>query len=135
VDVELGATVFSLYSIHFKSRRPGAGTNSGLQRLDEARELKAILQREMSPGALFAVAGDFNDEADSPALQTLLADLKSALDILPERRRATFPGKNPRRQIDFVLCPPEISVESAKVWKEARCSDHCLVVAEFRLSQ
>lgn len=122
-------------AVHLKSRFGGASADA--QRLAEAVALRGLISEEMGPPGQshFVIAGDFNDQAHSPTLQALLGDgqLHCALEFLPDRKRATYPAKNPRHQLDFLLYPSHLQerLVATRIWQEARCSDHCLVVAEF----
>jgi len=93
----------------------------------QLRDLHSLLGDVKRP---FIVAGDFNVLWGHRELQLFLAatGLQTAnLSNLP-----TFPSRAPRRQLDFILCSPEIEVTGFAI-PQVTLSDHLPLVCDFEI--
>lgn len=138
-----GCQAFSLFVVHFKSKRGGADT-TGKYRLGEARKTREVLDDLLRQhrDALFVICGDFNDTWDSPPLKLLRGEgdtaLHGLLADLP-KDAATY-NQEPHGMIDFLLCSPAMAKryvpKSCKIMPgtvDSSGSDHNPVSAHFDL--
>jgi endonuclease/exonuclease/phosphatase family metal-dependent hydrolase len=100
----------------------------GEERLQQARELAAMMNACDGPKL---ACGDFNEEIDSPAVSTLIAEA-GLVDAAPGGS-PTFDSTNPRKRIDLVLCDPSVRVCRVEVILTP-ASDHLPVVADITMS-
>lgn len=77
------------------------------------------------------VAGDFNAFWGDREIRLFLA--ATGLASADPAGTATFPSWAPKRQLDFILCSPEIAVE--RFWlPEVTLSDHLPLVCDFSIA-
>lgn len=135
VDITVGKNFsFTLLGAHLKSRRPVPSASEADLRLEEARRLRAIVDKKLSdtPESRLIVLGDFNDTHNSDAIKVVVGHGKNKLiDTRPaERNGDNAPPENPRYQprnitwthyygvedsysrIDYILISPAL----AKSW-------------------
>jgi endonuclease/exonuclease/phosphatase family metal-dependent hydrolase len=80
---------FILLNAHLKSKRPVPRASQAAMRLNEARELRRIIEARLKadPNANLLVAGDLNDTLDQPPIRTLLGSKAPKLvDLRPFER-------------------------------------------------
>ena len=134
---------FDLYVVHLKSK--GSGPSSNPIRYGEAREIRRLLDKELSdrPDARFLICGDFNDTPDSPTLSTIIGSGPTALVYLAKDLtdgcRITFNREPHRSMVDYFLCSPNMAEDFIKgtyFIKDGSVathgSDHNPVIAQFR---
>jgi endonuclease/exonuclease/phosphatase family metal-dependent hydrolase len=152
---------FTLIAAHLKSRRPVPSTDEALERLEEAKILRRLVDEHFhaAPNAKLIVLGDFNDVKNSEPVRTLIGHGKFRLtDTRPAERRddgATEPmSSGPLRavtwthyygqedtysRIDYILISPALT----RFWRTngtyvlalpgwGTASDHRPLVAEFQ---
>ncbi len=98
----------------------------GGERLEQAAACIEIIKNAPLP---LILCGDFNETADSPALQALIRD-SGLLDAGATRNLATFASNNPMQRIDLMLYSPDlrsVGIETA----QSLSSDHLPIVADF----
>ena len=152
---------FILLNAHLKSKRPVLRASQAAMRLNEARELRRIIEARLKadPNANLLVAGDLNDTLDQPPIRTLLGSKAPKLvDLRPFERngdRAPHPQSAkfiPRRvawtsfywkedsysRFDYLIASPGMNRElrRAGTYVQAMAdwglaSDHRPVVASF----
>jgi endonuclease/exonuclease/phosphatase family metal-dependent hydrolase len=152
---------FILLNAHLKSKRPVPRASQAAMRLNEARELRRIIEARLKadPNANILVAGDLNDTHDQPPIRTLLGSKAPKLvDLRPFERngdRAPHPQSAkfiPRRvawtsfywkedsysRFDYLIASPGMNRElrRAGTYVQAMAdwglaSDHRPVVASF----
>lgn len=76
------------------------------------------------------VAGDFNAFGGHSELAELLRH--TGLRTLNREHAPTYPAYKPRKELDFILCSPEIEVDHFAVDAGTRLSDHLPLVADLR---
>ena len=76
------------------------------------------------------VAGDFNVFGGHSELDELLRHAK--LRTLNRKHVPTYPAYKPRKELDFILCSPEIEVEHFAVDANTRLSDHLPLIADIQ---
>jgi len=97
------------------------------------RQLEHLAQLIGSRSAPVVVAGDFNAFGGEPELEPFL---QATGLVNPNRQhQATYPVWQPRHELDFVLCSPNIKVTSFQVLENIRLSDHFPVMLEFDLPE
>jgi len=80
------------------------------------------------PGSVL-VCGDFNEDAGAPGLRLLLSQT-GLQDADVGKRRLTYPADTPAARIDYVLYPPELTLQNVFP-VHSLASDHLPLVAEF----
>ncbi|MCL5054755.1 MAG: endonuclease/exonuclease/phosphatase family protein [Firmicutes bacterium] len=101
-----------IFVCHLKSKRGGG--DSDLKREAEAKEVKKIISRhlEKDPDSLIAVAGDFNDFPDSPAVKIVEGGANPVLDPLTLENRKNQPTHHSVRygdsRLDYLLLSPAL---------------------------
>ncbi|MFH1419526.1 MAG: endonuclease/exonuclease/phosphatase family protein [Planctomycetota bacterium] len=138
-----GYSAFSVFVVHFKSKRGGADTTEGM-RVAEAKQARAVFDDLLAANKneLFLLCGDFNDTWESATLKTLVGKggdvLQNFLEDLPPG--AETYNRRQKSIIDFVLASPAMG--RCYVRKSYRVipgsvdtsgSDHNPVIAEFKL--
>ncbi|MFO7869890.1 MAG: endonuclease/exonuclease/phosphatase family protein [Kiritimatiellia bacterium] len=118
IELELDEVVFFLVhlSLGFRSRHSQLG------------DLFSLVQDTEKP---HIVAGDFNvlwGENDEMKLFLGATGLVSA----NQDGNPSYPSRKPRRQLDFILHSPEITLEKFDI-PDVRLSDHLPLVCDFRL--
>jgi endonuclease/exonuclease/phosphatase family metal-dependent hydrolase len=95
------------------------------ERFEQARATAQII-KQTSP--LRVLCGDLNDHPTSLCLQ----ELSFATDLYGGAHPdvPTFPSTAPHVKIDYVLCSPELRIESATVI-DSQASDHCPLLTEL----
>ena len=94
----------------------------------QLNDLAKLAQNARKP---YLIAGDFNAFAGKVELSRFMEELKlSSANIsdLP-----TFPSRNPRWQLDFILHSPEIEVTNFSVANDVRLSDHLPLICDFEV--
>jgi endonuclease/exonuclease/phosphatase family metal-dependent hydrolase len=76
-EVEVQAATnfaFTLIAAHLKSRRPVPNADEAMERLEEAKVLRGIIDGHFTsnPNARLIVLGDFNDAKDSDSVKTII---------------------------------------------------------------
>ncbi len=138
-----GAFNGDVYVVHLKSQ--GGGDPSDVVREAEAAAAAAILAAEMkaNPNYRAVIAGDFNEVADQPTVQSFLA--VGMVDPHAGTEQYTYNQKPYLTRIDFTLCTPALAKDlapgSAKIGPElavlkevalTSASDHYPVVVELK---
>jgi endonuclease/exonuclease/phosphatase family metal-dependent hydrolase len=100
-DVDIRAApdfTFTLIAAHLKSRRPVPEADEAEQRLEEAKILRGIVDKDFAanPNAKLIVLGDFNDVKDSVAIKKIIGRGRVKLvDTRPaERNGDSAPAEN-----------------------------------------
>jgi endonuclease/exonuclease/phosphatase family metal-dependent hydrolase len=163
-ELDIRATpdfTFTILVAHLKSRRAVPEANESEQRLQEAKVLRHIVDKDLTThaNARLVVLGDFNDVKDSDSTKEIIGHGKSKLiDTRPaERSGDDAPAPNawfePRditwthyygkedtySRIDYILLSPAM----ARIWDKTNtyvltlsnwgaASDHRPIVATFR---
>jgi len=119
MELELAQVVILLVHLSLKFRH----------RHDQLRMLRELVAAAQKPVLL---AGDFNPLFGEAELDLFLA----ATGLVNANRWGlpTWPSRAPRRQLDFVLHSPEISVDRLDV-PRVRYSDHLPVVCDFHIQK
>jgi len=90
VDIEAATNfTFTLIVAHLKSRRPVPNADEAMERLEEAKMLRGIIDGHFAsnPDARFVVLGDFNDVKDSDSVKAIIGRGKFKLtDTRPAER-------------------------------------------------
>jgi endonuclease/exonuclease/phosphatase family metal-dependent hydrolase len=153
---------FTLIAAHLKSRRPVPEADEAEQRLQEAKILRGIVDKNLAanPNAKLIVLGDFNDVKDSDSIKKIIGRGRYKLtDTRPaERNGDSAPAENtffdPRAvtwtqyygkedvysRMDYILLSPGM----ARDWVRSgtyvlttpnwgTASDHRPIVATFKL--
>ena len=153
---------FTLIAAHLKSRRPVPEADEADLRLQEAKILRGIANRDFAarPNAKLIVLGDFNDTKNSDSTKEIVGGGRFRLvDTRPaERNGDNAPAKNARfeprditwthyygkedtySRIDYILLSPAM----ARAWDKSNtyvltqpnwgiASDHRPIVATFRV--
>lgn len=94
----------------------------------QIRMLQGVIGRRTGQPTI--VAGDFNAFGGHSELDELLHH--AGLRTLNREHVPTYPAYKPRKELDFILCSPEIEVEHFAVDTTTRLSDHLPLVADFR---
>ena len=102
-----------------------------LQRADEARDIREILEREDLP---FLLCGDFNTTPHQWTYYRIAAGLTDAFRASGGFWGPTYPSSFPLVRIDFVLTSPEWSVGEVDVGR-VNTSDHRPVIVRLRLDR
>jgi endonuclease/exonuclease/phosphatase family metal-dependent hydrolase len=165
-ELDIRATpgfTFTLFAAHLKSRRAVPEADEAEERLQEAKVLRRIVDKDLSahPDLRLIVLGDFNDVKDSDSTRQIIGHGKSKLvDTRPaERNGDNAPGGNtwfePRKitwthyygkedtysRIDYILLSPAM----ARFWDKTNtcvltlsnwgvASDHRPIVATFKVA-
>jgi endonuclease/exonuclease/phosphatase family metal-dependent hydrolase len=163
-EVDIRATpsfTFTLIAAHLKSRRPVPEADESEQRLQEAKILRRIVNKDFAahPNAKLIVLGDFNDLKDSDSIKEIIGRGRYKLvDTRPAERNgdnapAEHPWFEPRNitwthyygkedtysRIDYILLSPAL----ARDWATNEtyvltmpnwgvASDHRPIVATFK---
>lgn len=120
-------------------------THLGLSPTEREAQAESIAASLKLSGAGCVVVGDMNEGSDNAGMQLLLGRLHDASAIFHARSdgaepsgvpKSTFPAKNPRKRIDYVLCETaDVSRFEIHDSEEARgASDHLPVVAELQVN-
>lgn len=100
-----------------------------LQQVSGVRELARRLERT---GERVLVGGDFNAVPESPVIARMLTDgWRDAWTVCGSGPGFTSPVEVPRRRIDYLILPPQLRCEQARVL-DTLASDHRAVL--FRVS-
>ncbi|OPZ23221.1 MAG: hypothetical protein BWZ02_03290 [Lentisphaerae bacterium ADurb.BinA184] len=99
-------------------------------RAQQIRVLTDLVRHREGPCVL---AGDFNTFGGRGELTRLMQ--ATGLANANARRLPTYPSWQPHRELDFVLCSPEIAVTGFHVLDDVRLSDHLPVVVDFHTSR
>ncbi len=140
VDIELpDGKSLTLFNNHFKSKlviekdpakKAAQSKAATAKRKRQADRVMQIVRQRFSgvsfQQALFAVVGDFNDQPQSAALQTLLGNssgLENVVERLPKDEQWTdyFKSGNDVSQLDYLLTSPALSarIDAAPVIERA----------------
>jgi endonuclease/exonuclease/phosphatase family metal-dependent hydrolase len=102
-EVEIQAATnfnFTVIVAHLKSRRPSAEADEAELRLQEAKQLRHIVDERLrtNPSARLVVLGDFNDTKNTASTKEVIGRGKTKLtDTRPaERNGDNAPNENPR---------------------------------------
>ncbi|GAA4341693.1 endonuclease/exonuclease/phosphatase family protein [Variovorax defluvii] len=105
-------------------------------RVRQVAALREFIEREIPPGEVLVVAGDFNDWGARMRHAMNAMGLRDTSD-LRGARTLTYPSRLPVTQLDFIYARQvEVvasSVPRGRIW--ARMSDHLPLVADFVLSK
>ena len=162
VDIEAATNfTFTLIAAHLKSRRPVPNADESMERLEEAKVLRGIVDEhfKVNPDAKLIVLGDFNDAKDSDAVREIIGRGKFKLtDTRPaERNGDNAPAGNsyfdPRNvtwteyygkedvysRMDYILVSPALARDWVKedtyiatIPDWGVGSDHRPIVAAFK---
>jgi endonuclease/exonuclease/phosphatase family metal-dependent hydrolase len=164
VDIRAASDfTFTLIAAHLKSRRPVPEADEAEQRLQEAKILRGIVDKDFTahPNAKLVVLGDFNDLKDSDSTKEIVGHGRFKLiDMHPaERNGDNAPAENPwfeprditwthyygkedtYSRIDYILLSPAM----ARAWDKTGtyvltmpnwgvASDHRPIMATFELT-
>ncbi len=89
------------------------------------------LAERLKPGEPTVVAGDFNTFAGARELAQFME--RCSLSSADPDGRATYPSWKPGRQLDYILCSPEVVVRDFDV-PRVRFSDHLPLVAHLAVA-
>ena len=103
-------------------------TRDETDRINQARQLNEIFANDALPTIL---AGDLNAQPDSETMQLLFNEWKPSFPA----NEATFPAKEPRIKIDYILFRPanRWMVLETRVLDAPEASDHCPVLSVLEL--
>ena len=90
------------------------------------------LAERLKPGEPTVVAGDFNTFAGARELARFME--RCSLTSADPDGRATYPSWKPGRQLDYILCSPEVEVRDFDV-PRVRFSDHLPLVAHLAVAR
>lgn len=103
---------------HLKSKGYGAKSTSDAKRLRQSKRIREIYEARLSEGHEYiAIAGDFNDTPDSPALEPLLKDGSNLTDIMAhpnfsgDSRPGTYGNGTKDGKFDYILMSPALSAK------------------------
>jgi endonuclease/exonuclease/phosphatase family metal-dependent hydrolase len=105
------AQPFQIWVVHLKSNSGGREAAEPI-RLAESREVRALLDKELSKnaGARILVMGDFNDTPESKTIATIVGQGERALwptlADLQDKSLVSYNEGKYRSIIDFILCTP-----------------------------
>lgn len=152
---------FTLLGAHLKSRRPIPNADEGELRLEEAKALRAIVDKHLAekPDANIVVLGDLNDTYNTKAIKEVVGRGKTKLtDTRPAEKNGdnlpnpANPNYSPRNEawthyygvedsysrIDYILISPGMAREWNKdqthipvIPNWGQASDHRALVATF----
>ena len=137
VDIQAESNfTFTVIAAHLKSRRPSATVDEAQQRLEEAKQLRSIIDARLTanPEARLVVLGDFNDTKNTDSSKEVISHGKFKLtDTRPaERNGDNQPNPVPRYEprnvtwthyygledsysrIDYILLSPALTREWSK---------------------
>lgn len=101
--------------------------------LGEETRLKQLseLEHAIKKSPRIIIGGDFNTLRD---VKSMIAFAKrNNLKIVDIKKSKTYPSHNPKRPLDFFICSKDIKVNSFKVIKDIKISDHLPVVIEVEI--
>tara|TARA_B100000683_G_scaffold269400_1_gene306375 strand:+ start:4790 stop:5800 length:1011 start_codon:yes stop_codon:yes gene_type:complete len=102
--------------------------NSFVKRAEQVEAIKTHINKSPYPVIL---CGDFNDTPSSYAYNQLSKGLKDAFVEKGRGLGRSYNGKFPSLRIDYILCSPELNINSFDT-RDVKLSDHYPVVAGFR---
>jgi endonuclease/exonuclease/phosphatase family metal-dependent hydrolase len=140
-----GGQPFQVWVVHLKSNAGGRETAEPI-RLAECREVRALLDKELSTNAAarILVMGDFNDTPESQTIATIVGQGERALwptlSDLQDKSLLSYNNKDYPSIIDFFLCAPAMrqayvpgSFHIPQGSVGTTGSDHNPIVATFRV--
>ncbi|MDJ0511483.1 MAG: endonuclease/exonuclease/phosphatase family protein [Crocosphaera sp.] len=138
-----GEKVFVIAN-HFSSKRGGRRADIKRERQGQAVQNFVAQILEDDADSNVVVAGDLNDFANSPTLNTLAGDvLQNLLDFLPRDDRFTFDFRGNLQVLDHILVSQnllfdgnaEFDIVHANIRQSNPASDHDPVLARFTFAQ
>ena len=102
--------------------------NSFVKRAEQVEAIKTHINKSPYP---IILCGDFNDTPSSYAYHQLSKGLKDAFVEKGRGLGRSYNGKFPSLRIDYILCSPELNINSFDT-RGVKLSDHYPVVAGFR---
>ena len=124
---------FTLLNAHLKSKRPVPKASQAEMRLNEARELRRIIEERLKAdtNANLMVVGDLNDTQDQPAIRTLLGSKAPKLvDLRPCERN----GDRAPHQQSAKFIPRRVAWTSF-YWKEDSYSRFDYLIASTGMNR
>lgn len=103
-------------------------THWGLKPDERNRQAQATADIVKNASAPVILCGDLNDRPDAASLQTLLS--ATSLQDTTNSREPTYPSDTRTAKIDYILCSPELRIETASVIASL-ASDHRPLLAEI----
>ena len=94
----------------------------------QLNDLAKLAQNSRKP---YLIAGDFNAFAGKVELNRFMNELELASANITDL--PTFPSRNPRWQLDFILHSPEIEVTNFAVASDIHLSDHLPLICDFEV--
>lgn len=104
-------------------------THLGLKREERIQQAQYISQTLVKSNTPLIIAGDFNEPAESDAVQHLIKSLK--LNWVSSKSGWTFPSNNPTHAIDMVLASEFIINYRSIPYANNVASDHLPVLVEL----
>tara|TARA_B100000900_G_scaffold330149_1_gene290628 strand:+ start:963 stop:2009 length:1047 start_codon:yes stop_codon:yes gene_type:complete len=98
------------------------------KRAEQVEAIKTHINKTPYP---IILCGDFNDTPNSYAYHQISNGLKDAFVEKGRGLGRSYNGKFPSLRIDYILCSPEININSFDT-KRVKLSDHYPIVAGFR---
>ena len=112
---------------HFKSKGYGASAASAAKRLRQAKRVRAIYDTYINKGYEFvAVVGDLNENPDEPAMDPLIREGSTLVDIMAhpkfvgDGRPGTHGNGTKSSKLDYILMSPKLSEKVTKGGIERR---------------
>jgi endonuclease/exonuclease/phosphatase family metal-dependent hydrolase len=118
--IELELAEFTVYLVHLSL--------GFRKRHDQLQDLQSIVINAEKP---IIVAGDFNVFWGAGELQLFLS--ATGLQNVNYRGKPSHPSRAPRRQLDFILCSPQIHTTSFIV-PQLGLSDHVPLICDFQIA-
>ncbi|HEX6261381.1 MAG TPA: endonuclease/exonuclease/phosphatase family protein [Actinomycetota bacterium] len=117
-------------------RLTAASVHLGLsdpERREHARDLTDRILPELRPPVL--LGGDLNEPPEGPAARWMAERLWDAFAQAGQGPGETFPARDPRARIDYLLVPEGVTVARAFVDRDAaEASDHLPLVVDLELA-
>lgn len=126
VHVQIGKREVVFMNTHLDYR------NSDVERLESIKEIAPIIRAEAGQPVIFC--GDFNDAPGSHVYDEMSQLMDDTWKLAGKGAGPTIPSESPNRRIDYIWVSKGGSVVPVRAWVPASmASDHCPVVAEFKL--
>ena len=112
---------------HFKSKGYGSPAESSAKRLRQAQRVREIYEERLAQGIEYiAIVGDLNAAPDEPAMDPLIRNSSSLLDIMVhpkfvgDDRPGTHGNGNASAKLDYILMSPKLAQKVEKGGIERR---------------
>jgi endonuclease/exonuclease/phosphatase family metal-dependent hydrolase len=104
-------------------------THWGLNGAERERQAARLAELVLAASGPVLVCGDFNENCNAPGLGLLLS--RTGLqDADADKKRLTYPADTPAARIDYILYPPDLSIQNIFP-VSSLASDHLPLVADL----